>query len=189
MADISIQFHATPDELLAFAKQVVADYALHVVAMRYSPFEAIEVGPSELDAVLSVTSAHRELAFTLVPPLLAVTSNTDFFDKNPSKLRLDVGRQEAHGLRESWLTTRTKDPVALRVWKEIAKRLRGMTEQGATAVNPSTGVTGPARGHRFTAGAKALEAGGVPMLTNTGILLKPGMPVTRDRNGGVADKQ
>lgn len=184
MADISIQFHATPDELLAFAKQAVADFGLHVVAMRFFPFEAVEVDRGRLDSLFVDASPFRRLAFSLGVPVLPVEHELDFADKNPDHLRLDVGRRETSGLRESWLTARTDNPEALAAWKKVAKRLRDTTTKGATATNPRTGATGPARGHRFTAGARTLEAGGVPMLTNTGILLKPGMPMVEGGTAG-----
>jgi hypothetical protein len=168
MADISIQFHALPEELLPFVKQCVNDYALHVVAMRFFPFEAIEVSPDGIDDIFSEASRYRELAFTLHQPVLPVKSNTDFFDKNPGKLRLDIQRKSHHGLRQSWLACRTDNSEAFAVWKQVAKRLKKMTQTGVIVVNPDTGATVPSRSFRYTAGAKALELSGVTMLQAAG---------------------
>jgi len=82
------------------------------------------------------------------------------------------------GLRESWLSARTANTTAIATWKKIAKRLKSMTVQGATAINPDTKTTGPAKGHRFSEGARTLEAAGVPMLTITGIIMKPALAAT-----------
>jgi hypothetical protein len=168
MADISIQCHALPEELLPFVKQCVADYSLHVVAMRFFPFEAIEVDRDRLDDIFSESSPYEELGFTLHPPALPAKSNTDFYDKNNDELRLDIQRTKKQGLRQTWLTCRTDSAEALAVWKKVAKRLKGMTQTGVIAVNPNTGASVASRSFRYTAGAKVLEQSGVPMLPAAG---------------------
>ena len=62
MADILTQFHALPEELLQFVKECVAEFKLHVVAMRFFPFDAIEINPDELEAVFSNSSPYEEIA-------------------------------------------------------------------------------------------------------------------------------
>ena len=168
MADISIQFHALAEELLPFVKQCVTDFGLHVVAMRFFPFDAIEVKPDRLDAIFLESSPYRELGFTLHEPSLPVKSNTDYYDKNPDGLRIDIQRKSDKGLRQTWLTARTDNPEALSVWKKVAKRLRKMTQAGVLAINPDTGATALSRSFRYTAGAKAMELSGVKMLPAAG---------------------
>ncbi len=185
MADISVQFHALPEELLSFVRQIIADFGLHVVALRYRPFDASELSESQLAGCFSDDSLYKRLHFTIGNPVLPVTHELDFGDQNPDSLRLDIGTLGGDGLRESWLSARTEDPAAFATWKKIAKRLKGLAEQGATAVNPKTGRMGPAKWHRFTEGAKRLEATGISMLTITGIVMKPGLPARR-QNGDVA---
>lgn len=174
MTDISIQFHALPEELRDFVKQCVADFGLRVVAIRYRPFEAVELDGDRLNEPFLDSSTHRRLQFTLGTPTLPATDELDFGNKNPDALRLDIGERSKNELRESWLSARTENASALAIWKKIAKRLRGITEKGTLGIQPDTGVTRPVRLHRYTAGAKALEASGVPMLTITGIILKLG---------------
>jgi hypothetical protein len=69
MADISIQFHAMPEELLAFVRQIVADFDLHVVALRFRPFNAGELSERQLGGCFSVDSPCRRLHFTLKKPV------------------------------------------------------------------------------------------------------------------------
>lgn len=176
MADVSVQFHALPEELLSFVRQSIADFGLYVVALRYRPFDASELSESRLDGCFSDDSPYKRLHFTIGRPVLPVAHELDFGDKNPDSLRLDIGTLGGDGLRESWLSARTENPATFATWKKIAKRLKSLAEQGATAVNPKTGGMGPAKWHRFTEGAKRLEATGIPMLTITGIVMKPGLP-------------
>jgi hypothetical protein len=176
MADISIQFHALPQELLPFVQQCVADFDLYIVAMRFFPFEAIEVRPDDLESVFSESSPYRELGFTLHKPTIPVKSNTDYVDKNPDSLRIDIQRTSKEGLRQTWLTARTDNVEALAVWRKIGKRLKEMTQAGVIAVNPDTGATALSRTFRYTAGAKALESSGVLMLPAAGgCILKLGV--------------
>ncbi len=174
MADISIDFHALPEEQRDFVKQAVSDFGLHAVAIRFSPFEAVELVGDRLSEPFTDSSSYERIAFTLGTPSLSVAHELDFADRNPDALCLDIGKRSKTELRESSLFARTENAAALAVWKKIAKRWKGMTKKGALAVHPKTGATGPARGHRYTPGAKALEASGVPMLTITGIILKLG---------------
>ncbi len=168
MADISIQFHAVPDELLAFAKAIVADFGVHVVAMRFSPFEAIEVNPARLDEIVAEGSPYHQLGFTVNSPELPATGAMNFLDKNPGALRLTVERANKEGLRQSLLTARASDPAVLSIWEKVAKRLKEMTKAGVVVSNPDTGKSTQNRTHRYSAGAKALAASGVPMLPLAG---------------------
>jgi hypothetical protein len=174
MADISIQFHALPEELRDFVKQCVADFELRVVSIQFPPYQVVELDADHLDEEFADSSTYKRLAFTLGEPSLLVTRELDFADKNPDALWLHIGERTKTELRESHLSARTENAAALAVWKKIAKRLKEMTEKGALGIQPDTGATGPVRWHRYTAGAKALEATGVPMLTITGIILKLG---------------
>lgn len=168
MADISIQFHALPEELLPFARHCMADFGLHAVAMKFFPFEAVEVTSAELDNIFSERSPYRELAFTLDRPVLPVQSGMDFWDKNPDAMRLNIERPSQKGLRQTCLAARTEDTAALLVWRGIARRLKGVTAAGVAVTNPDTGVSVRERTFRYTPGAKALESRGVPMLPIAG---------------------
>ena len=168
MGRISIQFHALPDELLEIVRNFVLDFDLHIVAMRFFPFEAIEVASDKLDDIFAEKSPYRELAFTMNKPVFPVRSNTDFASKNPDKLRLDIQRPTDKGLRQTMLSAHTDDPKALSVWKEFEKRLRKNTRSGVVVRNPNTGATGKNRVFRYSAGAKALASGGVAMLPIAG---------------------
>ncbi len=159
--------------VLVFVKDCVAKYNLHVVAMRFFPFEAIEILPSNLDAVFSKSSPFEELALTIHKPSLPVKSQLNFYDQNPGVLRLDIKRPTEKGLEETWLAARTDNEAALSVWRKVAKRLKQLTKQGATVTNPKTGDRGPARSHRFTAGALKLYKTSIPLLTITGFVLSP----------------
>lgn len=163
MSDISIQFHALPEELLPLVEQSVREHRLHVVKMRFFPFEAVEVSPEQLSSVFADSAVGR-IALTVTPPDLPANNEMRFLDQNVGALVLDVGRQEKKGLGESWLAARTDDEELLSIWRSIAKRLKAMTKAGAVAVNPATGAEAPVRNHRYTEGAKALETKGVPIL-------------------------
>ena len=168
MADISVQFHALPDELVQFVSECVSEYALHLTAIRYRPFEAVEVDPQDIESVLTNLPDHRRFAFTIEKPCLAVANELDFQKANPDHLRLDIARQSADGLGESWLCSRTNNSAALRIWRQIAKRLKEMTNPGVTAINRTTGVAATYKSARYSNGAKALEESGVPMVPAQG---------------------
>jgi hypothetical protein len=168
MSDILIQFHGLREELLPFVKRAASDFGLHVVAMRFFPFQAVVVDAHNLDDVMSECSPYDRIAFVRGVLSPSVTSGNDFLDRNPQSLILDLGTRTETGLKESLLSARTSDPETASVWKEIVKRLKAMTVAGAYAVDPATGAAVKARTHRYTAGAKNLELSGIQMLPIAG---------------------
>jgi hypothetical protein len=173
VAGISSQFHALHEELHAFARRLITDFDIHVVGLRYRPFTVTELDYAQLDECFSMHPTFKELYFTISEPVLNVDHELDFRRKNHDALRLDVGALSEHGLRESWLSATTKNPIALATWRKIARQLKKLTTAGATAIQPETGATGIMRNHRFSEGARLLDASGVKLLSLTGIIMKP----------------
>lgn len=168
MTDISIQFHALPEEVTAFAKQCMLDFNLYAVAMKYFPFELIEVTAEEMEKIADAPILYEELGLTLKKPTLPAKDNVDFYVNNPARLRITLARKDPKGLRQIGLSARTDDVDALAIWKKIATRLKSITKTGVVALNPDTGATVPARTFRYTVGAKAMASTGVPMLPLAG---------------------
>ncbi len=167
MADLSLQFHCLPDEVIPLVFSFVEEVQANVVAIRFHPFEVRLVSKDDLAGVLRDPDVRR-VAFTVNTPNLSASTMNTFLDHNPGTLLLDVGRRQDVGLKESWLTSRTDDAVTLANWRKLAKKIRSLTTVGAVAVNPQTGATAKLKDHRFSAGAKALEREGVPILPAAG---------------------
>jgi hypothetical protein len=168
MAGIVIQFHALPEELGPLLHWAMKDLGVHLTAFRFPPFRIVEVRPDTLDALLmdpSVCNFH----FTLGAPIRSVTFQSEFLDQNPGSLGLDIGRLSEKGLRESCLSCRDPDARSFEVWKKIARKLKGIAKTGdMIATNPDTGATARYKNQRYTAGAKALDERGVPILPVAG---------------------
>ena len=107
-----------------------------------------------------------EVVFTVSRPVLPANGTLELAEKNPGGLRLMIGGRTAKGVGESHLMAGSDD-----IWKKIGKKLKDLTSLGVLVVHPETGETSPARGFRFTSGAKALDANGVAMLSSTGLRL------------------
>ena len=171
MADISIQFHALPEELFFFVEEVIRDFRVNLVAMQLRPFKLKEVSATNIQNFFAKEPTFRRLAFLVGEPVLPSVHELDFANKNPDHLRLDVGMKTDRGLCQSWLSARTENHDAMAVWKKIAAHIKKTTKQGVTAVNPKTGATSNMKSFRYTAEAKALAEQGVPMLPIAGASL------------------
>jgi len=162
MADITLQFHALPEELLPLFRAFVEAEQWHSSAIVMQPFAARSLSVEDLAEAFADPRVWRVLA-TFAPPDLAATTMNNFLDRNPDALQLELGRKTATGLQESWLTGRTDNPERLAAFKRMRRKVEKMTRTGVTAVNPDTNASAPAKTRRFSEGAKALEQQGVPM--------------------------
>jgi hypothetical protein len=168
MPDISIQFYATPQELLHFTEEVARAFCLHIVALRYRPFEIEEVAVEDLKPYFCQSSQFRRWAFTIRAPNLAVQNELEHGQKNPDHLRLDVGEFDGRSLNESWLSCRTENKAAFTIWKKIARRLKEVTLPGITATSRVSGATVEYKTQRYSVGARELEKSGVTMVGPAG---------------------
>lgn len=162
MTDVSIQFHMTPEELLPIFRSFIDDVNGKVAAITFQPFQARELTPSELGDAF-VDSTFDRLAVTLSKPTLPVSGMVQFSEENPDALFLDVGRESADGLHQSWLAARTENAEALQAWQDFARRVRRATRAGATAEDPRTGARSRMKNYRYSPGAKRLQENGVAM--------------------------
>ena len=166
MASFSVQFHATPTELVAFARQWLLAHGVHCAALKYFPFSGSLVDAETVGR--EIEAGARCLVFGEHPIALDVRGNMELADRNPGLLVLDLGRLSERGLEESHLSTMDATPT----WKAIARALKRATRAGATAVNEELGATAPARAHRYTEGAHDLWKAGTKMVTITGVMLR-----------------
>jgi len=158
----SIQFHAMPDELIAFVNSAIAENEDVVVTAFFFP-------PPEQRAVSAGGVANevhgarlRELVLTVGPPTPA-QSHLEFCRNNPDGAFLSVGHLTKEGLEESCLSG-SAGALATR----LAAKLRKATVTGAVAVNRESGATGNLRNHRSTRGARAAWTAGTIILGPAG---------------------
>jgi hypothetical protein len=168
MPDISIQFHATPDEISGWLREWIERDDLHLVAIKFAPFEAKEVELSKVNSVVYDESVRR-LSLLVRQPDVTPKNQTDYADRHSDQLVLDVGQCTHEGLRESWMACRTDNVEAYKVWKRLAKELTARTKAGVTATDIKTGESAFYKSYRYTDGAKALENRGVKMLPMKGL--------------------
>lgn len=155
-------------EVLSFVKGCISDFGLHSTAMKFFPFEAVEIVSTDIDRVFIESASFRELALTLERPVLPAENQMDFLDKNSGCLLVTIEHPTRTGLPEACLRARTEDSAALSVWRKIAARLKKMTVAGVTATNRKTGQGAFYRSIRYTPGAATAEAHGTAMLPPQG---------------------
>lgn len=169
MSNISIQFHALPEELATFVRESVEDFDLFVVGLYFFPFSVIDLRRADLEKVIVKERTIKEVVLSVGAPCLTSYSGIDFSEKNPDSSYLDIGRISEKGMEQSCFSVSTDDNSALKIWKELARRLRRMTKAGVIAVNVETGAAVPVRSFRYTEGAKIAEVGGTRILGPAGI--------------------
>lgn len=145
----------------------VREMKLHVIAINFPPFQATEISAASLSE--ETLNNFKRFVVTLDKPNLdGVTKGSQVYEKNPRSLTLDVGKQTAKGLSESYLAYATDDATAKKHWKRIASDLKKFTKTGAIAFDPESGAKSLLRNHRYSEGAKRLSDAGVPILPIAG---------------------
>src|SRR5262245_37837917 len=98
MPDISIYFHALPDELIPLVKESVTEMGLRVSAVSFPPWQVRLLESDEI--ATAIMAGHcRQLILSEEEPCLDVLNQNDFAEKNPGLLYLDIGRHSAGGLK------------------------------------------------------------------------------------------
>lgn len=165
MASISIQFHAVPEELVAYVDGFVEEFGLFVVGIRFFPFEMLELTQMDLPNVILSDATVKELAFSIGIPPISATNALGFSQSNPNCSYMDIGRISEVGLEQSCFSATAVDRSVLDVWKKLARRLRALTKTGVCAVNLNTGESVSIKSFRYSKGAIEAEASGISILS------------------------
>jgi len=171
MSSLNLQFHALSVELVDIILAATKNETVHFVILGSAPFFAREVSPDGLrDEVVSPSSGRMATALYLLrdAPDISASTSTQFYDRNPGGIVVDIGARTPAGLKQSRLSTITDNALTLALAKKIAKEVRKYTKSGVTAVNDESGATHLNKSSRYTDGAKTLEESGCPMLPFAG---------------------
>lgn len=170
MSKVSLQFHATPDELLALASTWAAEHDLRMAVERFFPkIRFIAVHGTELGSAiqLHLDGVWNRIWFSKTPLEIDYSTDPPFAGK-PECMALVAGNMTPDGLRESALGAVSVDNMALRTWRIVIKAAKCTLLTGAWVLNPATGARQRLAGHYFTEGALALSQSGVKMLAVAG---------------------
>jgi len=170
MPRTSIQFHAMPSEIAEFLGEIVADASLRFTELRGACFSPRPLDRNKVaDAAQDSTTVA--IAITLVEPVLCVGSIHQFHKSNPDLLVVEIGRPTAAGLQESWLWATSDNPVTMKAWRRIARKLATLYTTGGSAENLNTGARGTSGNHRFSPGARLAYSNGMRLLPVAGLVV------------------
>ncbi len=153
------QFHATLDEICTFVEEAMDRHQeIHLCAFAFPPSRQVPIARDTIRHVLAQPDTNS-VVFTERRVISTVASAYGVAVDGYEPLFLEIGRLESRGLAESTLGTKTVTPL----WKKLNLQLKKMTVAGADVISEKTGAKAHYRNHRFTAGAKALAASGIPL--------------------------
>jgi hypothetical protein len=166
-SDISIQLYATPRELLEFVRQLLAEQIAYASTTENKPFSVTLLDSSNLDVAFGGPGTRR-IYLTVNKPEQSFSK--DEFDAVVSNsLILDVGHIDKSGLHQSWFACRVFDERIFKIWKQVSKRLKNLTQEGITATNRDNGVSQYYKSFRHTEGARKLQEQGVEIIPVQGM--------------------
>lgn len=154
MKSMTVQFHATSDEISGFINSLCSSDDLNLVFMVLHPF-SVAILRGEIHAeFLDKHEGDVRFYLMLDDPDLDVGSVSEFLDHNHGAVALEVGRLSGGILQESSVSFMSDELGKYNFAKKIVSKLKKITKAGAVAVNPITGAEANIRSHRFTKGAK-----------------------------------
>lgn len=167
VSDISIQLYATPQELLEFVRTLLTEEIAYASTIENKPFSMTLLDLSNLEGAFGCSGTRR---IYLTVHKTDHSFSKDEFEANVSNpLILDVGYLDKIGLHQSWLACRVSDERISKVWKQVSKRLKNLTQEGITATNRDNGVSQYYKSFRHTEGARKLQDQGVEIIPVQGL--------------------
>jgi len=170
MKSISIQFHATTEELLNFIVSASSELGLIMTMMILRPFnlKIVEGGLTHSELASKLKEGDLRLVLSTNSPSIDSTSPNSFLDKNPGSIVLDFGRLSDLGLGESALSFISDEKDKISIANKVASRLKKITKTGVIAVSPINGAEVKIPSHRYTEGAKLGYDEGIKILPIAG---------------------
>jgi hypothetical protein len=166
MAKLSLQFHASRDEVAQLVGQWVNELGLQLAHETLSPaYSAVAAtaGP--------IPGSVDRLVLSLHPIDLDGSGPFGLDETNPDSLTILLGRQTDTTLTLSILQAMTEDPDSLAAWRRIRKSLTTSFHKGVHVVNSMTGAKDSYSHHYFSPGAKQLYDHGVRMADLNDVLI------------------
>ena len=157
MPSFRTDFHATLDEIIDLVAKWIQTYPVVATAARFSLSQMQLMTLDNVRAVLA-DPIVGEVMFTEGPITKPAKNVSQALEEHPNALLLQVERLGPTGLPQSSLSTMYATPL----WSKLNRELKKLTTAGATLIAVS-GNRPIDRNARFTAGAKALAASGVPL--------------------------
>jgi hypothetical protein len=161
MPKSSIQFHASPEELLQLVAWIAERFAPEIRCTAFPPLERFSISASALEQTF-LNPRLASCTFILGPIDPTQPPSTE------DMISLVISRPREGQLRQSAIGVQTSKDATLLAWKEVAKYVRAFTESGVRVTNPSTGESAMSKVFRYSAGARALAESGVVMLPTAG---------------------
>ena len=157
MASFGTDFHATLDEIVTLIKGWSERYPIFLSAFAFPPNHQVPITRESIRAVLNRADVCS-IVVTTCPADPSWEQAHDATVSGLDALRFEIGRLFPTGLTQSFMSTSHATPT----WQKLNRELKKVTTAGAMLVG-GEGTPEFRPNPRFTAGAKALHASGVPL--------------------------
>lgn len=167
MAKISLQFHATKEELLNWTSDWALEHGLGVAVEQFFPEARWRAVKGDLSLAIEELGGGCDRIWLFTGPV-EIGQEAGVVSDEQECMTLTPGRLSSEGLRESALGANSEDKSVLSSWRKILKSAKLAMLEGAWVVNPVSGARVRAKAHYFTKGALELSQAGTRMLASAG---------------------
>lgn len=163
MKKITIQFHATFDEVSCYASDMATRFNLFATLVKRNPF-SIHTLQKESDFFETSNESRLAIFLTQKSPNINANSFIEFRNAHSGSVNIEVGLVTPQGLKESFFSFMSEDEGEIKIASTLARELKKRTKSAPISFNIVTGAESIARTHRYTQGAKNLYDNGVSIL-------------------------
>lgn len=173
----SLQFHMIADEAQKLFGSMLTDRNLEISiletdATKFRRYNAHEFIPQNC----------RIIAFSHTKQNAEAKNLAEFLRLNHEQLILEIGELKNNTLSESKLWTISQNKNAVEKWRRSIRPIRASMNNGAFAINPTSGKKSFYKAHPFTDGAYKVYMNGVAILPVAGnSIIKLWMPSDESR--------
>ncbi|WP_137938602.1 hypothetical protein [Chitinivorax sp. B] len=168
---MSLQFHATSEELISLLEGILNQNGLYFAIMRFRPFSMRILSKLDDAEKKGLEDLGRVEKFNCVisPNEILLADTEDKFQEiNSGYTTLEIGKRTDDSLGESGLTFMSDDEDGKKVAKMLANKVRKITKGGIWAVNPTSLAEAYMKNSRYSDGAKILYKNGLKILPFAG---------------------
>lgn len=169
MGKLNFQFHAIDNEIIQVIKNALFQYNLFLISVKVFPeFSCKLISKDIFEEEIDTLKNSRMLLLCNYKPEVVQNEYNQFMKANADCLIFEIGGYKNDSLKESRISTVTKNVEVEKIWKNVIKEFKSSMLKGAWVINPMNEAKEYYKNHYYTAAAKRAFLEGIKIIPLVG---------------------